>query len=552
MQILGIIFLGAVTIQVIILIYSSISHLKWERDMHLLSLRQFENQLQSKLDTKNHQDHFLKGWEGFRNFVVKDKIYEGGGICSFILTPEDKRPLPTFQPGQYLTFQLSIPGREKPVVRCYSLSDCPCPDTYRVSIKKILPPPSANSMPPGLVSSYFHNSVNRGDLLKIKAPNGEFYLDSKNEHPLVLIAGGVGVTPLLSMVNTLAAKKSKQHIWLFYGVRNEDEHIMKDILAELASALPKFNLRICYSDNISHGNTINEMTQIVKTDSGIVVSKVYRADLVNVDTKSRFPITKECILIGRSSKADMTVDSPHLSATHAQIKFDESTWTIEDLNSKNGTILNGKLLKSESAVLSHNDLIYFGSKEIPFLFSTSNDSEENIIDNRYIMATKNPNEFILKKQRITINLLKSQLPSNNFDFYICGPAEMMKQLTDDLMGWGVPEQKIHFESFGPASVAKVRTNKQLTESRAESNIEVSFSKTNKKCNWDPQFNNILEFAESLGIAMDSGCRTGSCGTCMTRINAGRVHYLDTPGADIETGMCLTCIATPQTDISLDA
>ncbi|MEX2649485.1 MAG: hypothetical protein WD673_10775, partial [Alphaproteobacteria bacterium] len=88
-------------------------------------------------------------WNGFRKFEIVRKQHEGGGICSFYMQPHDKKPLPPFQPGQYLTFQLQIPGQRKPVIRCYSLSDSPNhPDYYRVSIKKLPPPRDKPEAPP--------------------------------------------------------------------------------------------------------------------------------------------------------------------------------------------------------------------------------------------------------------------------------------------------------------------------------------------------------------------------------------------------------------------
>ena len=89
-------------------------------------------------------------WNGFRKFEIMRKNPEGGGICSFYLTPHDKKPLPPFAPGQYLTFQLPIPGERKPVIRCYSLSDSPHhPNYYRVSIKAVPPPRDKPEAPPG-------------------------------------------------------------------------------------------------------------------------------------------------------------------------------------------------------------------------------------------------------------------------------------------------------------------------------------------------------------------------------------------------------------------
>ncbi len=120
---------------------------------------------------------------------------ETGDICSFYLEPHDRRPLPSFMPGQYLTFRLNIPGQAKPVIRCYSLSDGPKAEYFRVTIKKVGPPPGKADGKPGLVSSHFHDQIEQGDIVDVKAPGGQFFLDPAEDTPAVLIGGGIGLTP---------------------------------------------------------------------------------------------------------------------------------------------------------------------------------------------------------------------------------------------------------------------------------------------------------------------------------------------------------------------
>jgi uncharacterized protein len=108
-------------------------------------------------------------WNGFRKFRIVGKKCESADICSFYLAPHDGKPLPTFQPGQYLTFQVRLPNQAKPIIRRYSLSDRPgVPDRYRVSIKRV---------PSGLASNRFHDHLKVGDIVDVKAPAGQFCLD---------------------------------------------------------------------------------------------------------------------------------------------------------------------------------------------------------------------------------------------------------------------------------------------------------------------------------------------------------------------------------------
>jgi len=146
------------------------------------------------------------------------------------------------------------------------------------------------------------------------------------------------------------------------------------------------------------------------------------------------------------------------------------------------------------------------------------------------------------------------LPSNNFDFYICGPPPMMESLVRDLGAWGVPEDNVHFEAFGPASVARKAPPATApgTEAATVSGISVEFARSGKTLEWSASDGSLLEFAEAQGIAMDSGCRAGSCGTCKTAVRTGQVDYLDEPSAPMESGSCLPCIAIPKSPISIDA
>lgn len=192
-----------------------------------------------------------EAWQGFRDFRVERKVFEDAArsVCSFYLKPVDGAALSTFRPGQYLTFRLEIAdastGAPQQLVRCYSLSDRPSLDYYRISVKRV--PASRPDVAPGRVSGHLHERINEGSLLQVRAPGGHFYLDP-GSGPVVLIAGGIGLTPMLSMVNATLAAASRREIWLFYGVRNGSEHAMKQHLAELAERHDNFKLHVCYSN----------------------------------------------------------------------------------------------------------------------------------------------------------------------------------------------------------------------------------------------------------------------------------------------------------------
>ena len=193
----------------------------------------------------------VAAWSGFRPFRVEQRVVEdpAGTICSFHLVPTDGQPLPAFLPGQFLTFRLDVAtpaGSTEQITRCYSLSDAPRPDHYRVSIKRV-PTPAGSDLPPGRSSNHFHDHVAVGDILQVRAPGGHFHID-RGDSPVVLIGGGIGITPMLSMLHWCLAAQPGREVWLFYGVRNGREPVLKPQLEALAAAHPDFRLRFCFSD----------------------------------------------------------------------------------------------------------------------------------------------------------------------------------------------------------------------------------------------------------------------------------------------------------------
>lgn len=425
LQILGLIIASAVLIDVVLVLYAS---LRQHRGTVKLLNQQMED---AKAIAEAHRLEYERAraqgdlsWEGYRKFTIQRKVYEDElrSICSFHLVPHDNRPLPPFKPGQFLTFQLYIKTESdqqeqpKPTVRCYSLSDSSNPDDYRVSIKKIPPPRDKPDAPPGLASNYFQDHLNVGDILDVRAPSGNFVLDTTQEKPVVLIGGGIGLTPVLSMLNNIVESGSKRETWFFYGVRNSSEHIMKEHFERIALENDNVHLHVCYS-------------------------------------------------------------------------------------APKDTDVEGK-------------------------------------DYHYA-------------ERVSVDLFKRLLPSNNYQFYVCGPPPMMASIVEGLEEWGVPDEDVKFEAFGPATVKKARPAPEIAAAPTVE-LKVTFGKSRKTCAWDASVSSLLEFAEVNGVAIDSGCRVGNCNTCLTAVKAGEVIYVRDPDTMPETRSCLTCISVPKGDLTLDA
>jgi len=161
------------------------------------------------------------------------------------LKPADGQALPAFNPGQYMTIRISIPGEQYLMNRQYSLTCSPNKEYFRISVKKELP----GSSPDGKVSNYLHTYLNVGDRLEATAPAGDFTLDVMESEPVYFIAGGVGITPFMSMLHTLSEKNPLRKVVLKHSVRNEQIRPFNKELKQLAQKMPHFEAIFYVSDD---------------------------------------------------------------------------------------------------------------------------------------------------------------------------------------------------------------------------------------------------------------------------------------------------------------
>ena len=398
----------------------------WRHWLNYLSLRSGATEIRlaaEPLTSDDEPEPATAAWSGLRSFRVERKVVEDAAqsTCSIYLVPQDGLPLAPFRPGQFLTFHLALPGASgtgESTIRCYSLSDAPGPSGYRVSIKRVLPP-TGSQLPAGRASNFFHDRIEVGSLLQVRAPAGHFCLD-RSDAPVVLIGAGIGITPLLSMLKSCLTEQPGRELWLFYGVRNSSELVLKSDLQALAAAAPNFQLMICFSAPLPQDQ------------------------------------------IGR--------DYRHCG-------------------------------------------------------------------------------------RVDVDLLRRQLPLKPYHFYICGPTAMLETLVPALEDWGVPDGRIHYEAFGPASIP--RRNSTLPAAAAKPHedeavgVVVSFARSGKQVPGPAAGSTLLDLAEAHGVTVSSGCRAGGCGSCQTSILAGEVAYRQTPDFDPEPGTCLLCVCTPKSNLTLE-
>ncbi|OYU92799.1 MAG: FAD/NAD(P)-binding oxidoreductase, partial [Burkholderiales bacterium PBB5] len=360
-----------------------------------------------------------EAWPGWRDFRVVRRSFEDAAQsqCSFHLQPVDGLPLAPFQPGQYLTFSLKLPAGApgvpaggRSITRCYSLSDRPDPAGYRITVKRVPAPPGQPALPPGLSSSHLHDGVHEGDVLQVKAPSGQFFIKPDADVPAVFIAGGIGITPMMSMLRWCVSEQPERPVHLYYGVRCSSDQAFKRALEDLAATHPAFRLNVVYSH----------------------------------------------------PAADDLQDRDYQHRGH-----------------------------------------------------------------------------------IDVALLRRTLPHGRHQFYVCGPPPMMQSLVPALREWGVQPNDLHFEAFGPALVKPTGpvTNEPAVAHVAA--IEVRFSRSGRTLVWDGHDASLLDFAERHGLAVDSGCRSGSCGACQTPLLSGVVTYLNPPDHAVAKGHCLLCVGKPQ-------
>ena len=207
-----------------------------------------------------------RNWDGFKELVLVDNIEVCTDIISFYFKSKDGSKLVKHKAGQFLPFKIKTNDpKYKDVIRTYSLSMFPNEDIYRISVKKI------NG---GLISTYLHENLNIGDSIEAMVPTGLFTIKNKN-NDTVLISGGIGITPLLSMLYEESAIRNNIHF--IQAVQNSKMHPFKDDIENIAK-LKNIENTVFYSDPLS------EDVEGVDYDYTGYVNKDFLKDNVNLNS----------------------------------------------------------------------------------------------------------------------------------------------------------------------------------------------------------------------------------------------------------------------------
>ena len=178
------------------------------------------------------------GWRGWRRFRIDRKVVESSVITSFTLRPVDGGAVLPHRAGQYLTFRFDRPGAE-PLKRTYSISCGPNDRAYRISVKR---------EPMGAASGWLHDHLREGDVVEATPPAGDFFLPDAPVRPVVLLSGGVGLTPMVSMAEHIAARHPALETHFVHGALNGDAHAMDAHVRALADGHGRMAVTTFYSD----------------------------------------------------------------------------------------------------------------------------------------------------------------------------------------------------------------------------------------------------------------------------------------------------------------
>ncbi|MFE4677794.1 globin domain-containing protein [Streptomyces sp. NPDC056723] len=180
--------------------------------------------------------------EIWHQMEIAERREETPDTVSLVLRRADGRPVGSFRPGQYVSVQVQLPDGARQI-RQYSLSCAPGSPQWRITVKRV----RGAATPEGEVSSWLHEHARVGHNLTVSAPFGDLVLP-EDEGPLLLASAGVGVTPMLAMLNHLATEATSRPVTVVHADRTPVDHAHREEQHRLVQALPKATLHLWYEE----------------------------------------------------------------------------------------------------------------------------------------------------------------------------------------------------------------------------------------------------------------------------------------------------------------
>jgi nitric oxide dioxygenase len=189
-----------------------------------------------------YRDSGLSEGDVWQRMEIVARREETADTVSFVLRPADGRPAGPFRAGQYVSVQVELPDGARQI-RQYSLSSAPGGTQWRITVKRV----RGEAGPEGEVSSWLHENAQVGDVLTVSAPFGDLVLP-EGDGPLLLASAGIGITPMLSILDHLSATGSTRPVTVVHADQTPADHAHRDEQLRLVTTHPAATLHVWYEE----------------------------------------------------------------------------------------------------------------------------------------------------------------------------------------------------------------------------------------------------------------------------------------------------------------
>jgi nitric oxide dioxygenase len=193
----------------------------------------------------------------WREWEVVARTEQTPDVASFLLRPADGGPAPAFKAGQYVSVQVQLADGARQI-RQYSLTGAPDAATRSIAVKRVH---GTDGSPDGEVSHHLHTHVRAGDRLHVSAPYGDLVLKADGA-PLLLASAGIGCTPILAMLEELAAAGHPHPVTVVHGDRSPGTHALRATHEALTAKLPDGTAHFWYEQGAGHHSGLADLTDV--------------------------------------------------------------------------------------------------------------------------------------------------------------------------------------------------------------------------------------------------------------------------------------------------